>query len=70
MATKAEVLASIADGSILNNVMPPLAERIAIRKAHLAEQQKEFQSWLDANPNSDLAKESDRGYGNRQYHGD
>ena len=42
--SKLEVMASIKDGSILDNIRPPLAEQIRIRNEHLAKQNAEFES--------------------------
>ena len=74
--SKEAVLAAIADGSIFNNVMPPLAERIAIRDAKLAADRERGRAWCAEHPHTETAQRAQvrdpdiYGYNTRHYHGD
>ena len=74
--SKEAVLAAIADGSIFNNVMPPLAERIAIRDAKLAADREQGRVWCTEHPQAETTQRAQArdpdvyGYNTRHYHGD
>ena len=75
MASTAEVLASISDGSLFKTKMKPLAERIAERDAKLAADKAAFDAWAKDHPEAIAAKRQrviDAGYDyeHRRYHGD
>ena len=75
MATNAEVMSSIADGSIFKTRAKPLAERIAERDAKLAADKAAFDEWDKDHPEALSAKrqkviDASNDYEHRRYHGD